>query len=407
MYQIYHIARQYLTTTYRSRTVLLFALAMPLVFTFVLGTIIAGGSPGGGEPLRWPIAVINHDTGGFGQRLIDQLQTRPDLNLLFLEPDAALRQIQEEDLVAILTIPPLFSEQLLHDGEAELALATSATQMMPGQSVQQAVQAAASQVSGVAQAAKTSVNAAIALEFFSAGSDEANAYFDQALGRADVLWASTLPLVIRTQPLTRLENGDQIPVGFQQSSPGMLVTFALVFMLNGAIVLILEREQGTLRRLLVMPMHKVGILSGKLLAVFVAGLGQAFVLIVAGQYLFGVNWGEAPLALVILVIAFTISITSLGMLIAGVAKTYAQANALASILMYSIAALGGAWWPVEITPQWMQNLAKITPTYWAMQGFHDIITRGLGVFAILPEATILLGFAVIFLSVGVWRFRYE
>jgi len=75
--------------------------------------------------------------------------------------------------------------------------------------------------------------------------------------------------------------------------------------------------------------------------------------------------------------------------------------------MYSVAALGGAWWPIEITPEWMQQVAQITPTYWAMQGFNDIITRGLGVQAIMHEITILLVFGAIYLSVGVWRFRYE
>ena len=44
-YSIYHIAREYLRTTYSSRVILIFALAMPLVFTFVLGSVI-GGEPG-------------------------------------------------------------------------------------------------------------------------------------------------------------------------------------------------------------------------------------------------------------------------------------------------------------------------------------------------------------------------
>ncbi len=43
IYHIYYIALEYLRTTYSSRVVLIFALAMPLVFTFVLGTVIGGG----------------------------------------------------------------------------------------------------------------------------------------------------------------------------------------------------------------------------------------------------------------------------------------------------------------------------------------------------------------------------
>jgi ABC-2 type transport system permease protein len=154
-------------------------------------------------------------------------------------------------------------------------------------------------------------------------------------------------------------------------------------------------------------MRKAAIMFGKLGGIYVAGLVQAAILIGAGALLFGVPWGQAPVALLVMVLSFSFSITSLGMLIAGVARTYAQANALANILMYTVAALGGAWWPIEVVPGWMQQLAKFTPTYWAMQGFQDIIVRGLGLAAVLPNATLLLLFGAVYLSIGLWRFRYE
>jgi len=76
-------------------------------------------------------------------------------------------------------------------------------------------------------------------------------------------------------------------------------------------------------------------------------------------------------------------------------------------VVLSIAALGGAWWPLDIVPDWMQVVGRFSPISWAMDGFHDIITRGLGVTAVLPEAGVLLAFTAVFLAVGVWRFRYE
>ena len=233
------------------------------------------------------------------------------------------------------------------------------------------------------------------------------AAFDDALEQVRVVWATQAPVEVVAVPVTRLSQTAAIPDGFEQSSPGMLVTFSLVFLLNGTLVLIVERQQGTLRRLLVMPMRKAAIMFGKLGGIYVAGLLQAAILIVAGAFLFGVPWGQAPVALLVMVLSFAFSITSLGMLIAGVARTYAQANALANILMYTVAALGGAWWPIEIVPGWMQQIARLTPTYWAMQGFQDIIVRGLGLAAVLPDAGVLLLFGVLYLSIGLWRFRYE
>ncbi|HNB53263.1 MAG TPA: ABC transporter permease, partial [Anaerolineales bacterium] len=73
----------------------------------------------------------------------------------------------------------------------------------------------------------------------------------------------------------------------------------------------------------------------------------------------------------------------------------------------TLASLGGAWWPIEIVPQWMQQLALALPTGWAMRGFQNIITRGLTLNAILLEVGVLIGFGLLFLTVGVWRFKYE
>jgi ABC-2 type transport system permease protein len=72
-----------------------------------------------------------------------------------------------------------------------------------------------------------------------------------------------------------------------------------------------------------------------------------------------------------------------------------------------MAALGGAWWPLEVTPQIYQTVVKILPTTWAMMAFNDIIVRGAGVADVLLNVAVLLGFALLFFVIGIWRFRYE
>ena len=72
-----------------------------------------------------------------------------------------------------------------------------------------------------------------------------------------------------------------------------------------------------------------------------------------------------------------------------------------------MALLGGCWYPLEMFPQTVQNIVKILPTTWAMRGLLDLVLRGQGMAAILPEAGILLGFAAVFFGIGIWRFRYE
>ena len=67
--------------------------------------------------------------------------------------------------------------------------------------------------------------------------------------------------------------------------------------------------------------------------------------------------------------------------------------------------LGGAWWPVEIRPGFMQSLATAFPSYWAMQGFVDLILRQAGLAQVAPAILVLSAFGLVFLSLGVLLFR--
>jgi ABC-2 type transport system permease protein len=213
------------------------------------------------------------------------------------------------------------------------------------------------------------------------------------------------PVIVVVTPAGNAPPQTARPTGFSQSSPGMLVTFGLASIMASAITLLLERQSGTLRRLLTAPLTRWAVMGGKLGGVMAAGVLQAAVLITAGALVFRVDWGQAPVALAVMVLAFAFSVSGLGMLIAGVAKSYAQANALSQILTYSTAALGGAWWPIDIVPEWMQRVAQITPAYWAMRGFQDIIVREQGIRAILPSAAALVAMGAVFLAIGLNRFK--
>ena len=86
-------------------------------------------------------------------------------------------------------------------------------------------------------------------------------------------------------------------------------------------------------------------------------------------------------------------------------KSEGQANGLSIMFGMVFALMGGCWYPMEMFPSTVQTIVKILPTTWAMQGMLDLVLRGGGLQN--PEAGVLLGFAVLFFSVGVWRFRYE
>jgi ABC-2 type transport system permease protein len=396
----------YLKMTYSSRSILIFQLLLPVLFTFMVGQGTGGFDGPSSTTVTWPLAVANEDNGSLGAALVESLSADPNLDVVAIAASEAETAVTNDEAIAALIIPADFSEQLADGRQPALDFYSDPADVQEVQPVEQAVLSAASQLGGAVTAASLSRDVAAELGLFAQDVTEAD-YFAAAVAEAQTAWQNPPTAVQVNEDEIVVTADNVIPQGINQSSPGMMAMFATFTMVGGAVVLLEERQAGTLRRLLVMPIRKSTILLGKLLGIHVSGIIQTLILILFGALAFGVPWGSAPLALAVMVVAFSLAITALGLMFAALTKTLAQANALSTIVVLSIAALGGAWWPLDIVPGWMQTLGRLSPISWAMDGFHDIITRGLGVTAVLPEAGILLAFTAVFLAVGVWRFRYE
>jgi len=72
-----------------------------------------------------------------------------------------------------------------------------------------------------------------------------------------------------------------------------------------------------------------------------------------------------------------------------------------------LAMMGGCWYPIELFPAGIRNTAQALPTYWAMQGFLDIAVRGQGPVGVAQECAVLLGFALVFFTIGILTFKYD
>ena len=144
-----------------------------------------------------------------------------------------------------------------------------------------------------------------------------------------------------------------------------------------------------------------------MLGFFLIGFIQFMILILFGQLILKVNWGNLPLGVLLLVVSYVLSVTGLGTLLSVFVRTSAQAGAFAVLISIVTSMFGGAWWPIEIVPRFMQNIARFTPQYWAINGFNKIITRGFGMMEILPNFYVLLAIALVSLLLSIRFFRFE
>ena len=123
----------------------------------------------------------------------------------------------------------------------------------------------------------------------------------------------------------------------------------------------------------------------------------------------GVNGGLAigTIGLMVLISAITLASTGLGLLVAVFVTTKDQADSVSTMIVLIMSAMGGSWWPLFIMPQFMQDLAHLTITAWAMEGFYDLLYFDLGLAGILKEVGVLLLMTILFFGLAIFRFRFE
>ena len=189
---------------------------------------------------------------------------------------------------------------------------------------------------------------------------------------------------------------------FDLQVPGFAVTFLLIGMLMGvSLALIDENDWGTLERLRSASAPLWATLTGKLLARFVVGFIQMLVLFAAGYVLFGISLGRTPAALMMPAAAVAFAGAAFGLIVAGMGKTRDAVLPVGAIVIMTMAAIGGCWWPIDFEPAWMQQVALALPTTWAMHAFNDLMIRNLVASSAVIPSAVNFGFGIIYTVVGV------
>ncbi|MEW5829676.1 MAG: ABC transporter permease [Chloroflexota bacterium] len=398
MKKIFAIAWKDAIIRFASKAELLYFVILPVVFTFLL----AGGTPSGDEDNRIRLLVSDQARSELSAQIIAQLSAstavRPEVQPL----DEAQAQFDERRASVLLVIPADFSLQSLQEGAASLDLRMQPNDLN-GSIAQRAVQTAIRKVSSAVNAANQAVNEAEAARPF-ASDAERQAYFDRSLELATRLQTEAPERVAVVQGSTP----DQVEYDPAANSfAGQLITWVFIPLFGISALFAYERNEGTLRRLLTTPTRRSTYLLGVIGGQVTVALAQMLILVGFGILVMKLNWGRDPAALAVILVAAALAAGAIGTTMGTFIKTEGQASGLSIMAGMVMALMGGCWYPLELFPQAVQSAVRVLPTTWAMQGMLDLVLRGGGLAEVLPEAGVLLGFAAVFFTVGVLRFRYE
>jgi ABC-2 type transport system permease protein len=379
--------------TARDRAAFFWILILPVGMMWLFGQM-GGGQPQGQR--KASLLLEDHDGGFFAQALRRELEAEADqieLEYRLAEDSGAAPPADAAAPPKVptrrLILPAGLSEGLLKHQRQELRLEVS----------QQASRELNQNLDAILRRMLVrSVGRTVILEVEGKPAEKA----EIELRFAEI--AARPPLVeLKTETVGRAKTA---PRGYAQSVPGILTMVVMMMtLIYGGVFLVLEKEQGLLKRQLTLPVSRGQLIAAKILGrLFIAGL-QIAILITVGRFFFGLDLGDSKIGLVILLASFALAAAGLSIWIGALSRTREQASTLGWLSSMLMAALGGCWWPAEIMPEWLRQVALVLPTSWAMNGFHQLISYGNGAAAILLPSLVLAGFGATFGALGVRALR--
>jgi ABC-2 type transport system permease protein len=392
----------------RDRLAWFFFILFPFMFVIMFNFLLADV---GSEDERLALHVATQEAeGGISYQILQAMETG---NVSELEPgdpqiiwdrdyQEARQAVEDGELDGFVAFPGDFSERVFSGESTELKVVSDADASSNRAALYGLGSSIATRIGSMQVAAGATVELMIVNGLL-------NPWDQSAIDRV-------VQDIISVQEATAAEESvigfDTQRVGDMEAMnpsnfviPGYLVMFVFFAAALGAEAIVRERQNHTLERLLATSVRRESILGGIFASSTAKGLIQIAIFWLAGILAFNIDLGLSPAAVIILSILMVIMSSAFAIMLAALVRTQRSAGSLAVLVALILAPLGGCWWPLFITPTWMQFLAKFTPHGWANTGFNKLMLFGAEFGDVVPEMLALVGFAVVFAIIGIWRFR--
>lgn len=354
---------------------------MPIIFTLIFGGLLGGS---GNEKVN--ISLVDRDGSILSNSYYKEIEKSDLISIEKVTYEEAKQKIENKKSSGIVIIPKEFQKSMA-DGNVGKVKFQSSADFTGGASVEQILQSAMK---------KMEIEVAAARDWEKKGGASWEGMYETIHTKAE-------PVSLQKESIV---SGEVKLNNISGRSAGFSILFVMIVMLSATGTILKSRQLGVWYRLLGTPVSKAQILGGYILSFFLIGWIQFGILMLLTNVLFGVQWGNL-LGTITLVSVLLLAVIGLALLLASIVKTTEQQSALGNIVVISTCMISGLYWPIEIEPEWMQQVANFVPQTWAMRGFTELIARGGTLVDIAGYVGVLILFAIVFFVIGLKRIRYD
>lgn len=163
-----------------------------------------------------------------------------------------------------------------------------------------------------------------------------------------------------------------------------------------------EQMMGTLEYLLLSPISMAQIIIGSSLWNYAWASLSVLLYWLTADVLFEFPLHGPWLPVVLLCIVSMLIFLSIGILSASFVIVFKKGDPVSYFLSASSAFIGGTFFPVELFPQWIQNIAYLLPITYSLDAFREVLLKGGGIEAIAVDLTVLSLFLLVFLPFSIY-----
>ncbi|MGD0780470.1 MAG: ABC transporter permease [Dehalococcoidales bacterium] len=404
---IWFIALKDLKIFALDRASLFFSIVFPFLFVILFNSLMAGV---GSQDNRLEMHIATQEAaGGLSYQIIGTMETKdesllkPGDPIFIWDKDYASdkQAVLSGNLSGFLSFTADFTQALMNGSATKLEVFADASATNTRMALASVAGAITSQINANMAVIKASSELLAGSGATPAEIQSAVQKIQETLFSGGAAGTAAAYLAFKTEKVGDVEAEN--PANWV--IPGYLVMFVFMAAATSASDIVKERKNNTLERLLSTSVKRESILGGIFTGIAAKGLIQIIIFWVAGILIFHVDMGLSPLGVIILSIFMVIMSSAFALMLATLAKTIRSATSLAVITSLLLAPLGGCWWPAFLYPEWLQNIAKITPHAWATTGFNKLMVFGADFGDAVPSMLALLVFTVIFGAIAIWQFR--
>ena len=168
--------------------------------------------------------------------------------------------------------------------------------------------------------------------------------------------------------------------------PGIIAMTVVMSSLFAGTSVVVDREYGFLKEVLVAPLSRVGIILGKALGGSLTALIQGTIMLAIAPL---VGLSISPLLVLQLLptlLVLSLSLSGLGILMATRMRSQQGFQFLMQLMVFPLIFLSGVFFPVQGVPTWLQIVAKFNPLTYGVDAIRQIFLgpRATGSLAELP-----------------------